>query len=267
MCGIGILGVKSEMSNRQSTILDYVTKNGFATATDLAKRLNVSAITVRRDFKQLEAEQKLQRVHGGAVPADTTQYAALMAARMAANVDEKKLLAAHAVSLLKPRQKVFLDAGSTCYFVADAIPDDLEIVVITHSIDNINVLRAKPGVTLIGLGGEFESKLDAFVGPTVEHQLAQLRANIAFLSAMSIDLHRGTCDDTIVEHGIKCAMNRHAEEVHIIVDSSKFSHVSLYNSVPINEITNILTTQAAPSDAVQALRRVGINVEIVPAGS
>lgn len=255
------------MSSRQSTIVDYVTKNGFATATDLAERLNVSAITVRRDFKQLEAERKLQRVHGGAVPADRTQYAALMAARMAANVEEKKLLAAHAVSLLREGQKVFLDAGSTCYFVADAIPDDLRIVVITHSVDNINALRAKSGVKLIGLGGEFESKLDAFVGPTVEHQLAQLRANIAFVSAMSIDRHRGTCDDTVVERGIKCHMIRNAEEAHIIVDSSKFSHVSLYNSVPIDQIPNILTTPQAPGEVIQALRSAGISVEIVPEGS
>lgn len=87
-------------------------------------------------------------------------------------VEEKRLLAAHSASLIKPSQKIFPDEGSTCLSIADLIRENCDLFVITHSVDSLKVLRTGPGFTLIALAGEYEEKLAAFVGPAAEHQLS-----------------------------------------------------------------------------------------------
>ena len=52
---------------RHQTILNEVALHNRVLLIDISEILDVSVDTVRRDVKQLDAEQKLKKVHGGAV--------------------------------------------------------------------------------------------------------------------------------------------------------------------------------------------------------
>ena len=52
---------------RQHAILNEVELHNKVLLTDLADKLNVSVDTVRRDVKELDEENLLVKVHGGAV--------------------------------------------------------------------------------------------------------------------------------------------------------------------------------------------------------
>ena len=52
---------------RQRAILNEVELHNRVLLTDLAEKLDVSIDTVRRDVKELDAENMLTKVHGGAV--------------------------------------------------------------------------------------------------------------------------------------------------------------------------------------------------------
>ena len=52
---------------RHRIILGEVELHNRVLLTDLSEKLEVSIDTVRRDVKELDAEEKLRKVHGGAV--------------------------------------------------------------------------------------------------------------------------------------------------------------------------------------------------------
>lgn len=258
------------MKERHDGIVIYVEKRGFATAEELAKHLNVSAITIRRDLQQLAHQGRIQKVHGGAVPAARGADGVMtFSLRIEANIKEKRAIARYAAGLVGPREKLFLDAGSSCYYLAEALSENLDLLVITHSLDNYNVLRSKPGIKIIGLGGEYEGKLNAFVGPLAEEQISAFRADRAFLGAMSIDVEKGTCDDTSVERAVKNHMNTNSKESYILADSSKFRRLSVFNSIRLSDMMTVITSTLAPRNKIESLMSNGIKViavEVAAAG-
>jgi len=252
------------MKERDESIVKYVEKRGFATADELAQQLGVSAITIRRDLQRLSELERIQKVHGGAVPVGRASPSVLnISARMEAQIEEKRAIAGYAAGLVSRSEKLFLDAGSSCYYLAEALSEDLDLVVITHSLDNFNVLRSKSGIKIIGLGGEYEAKLNAFVGPLVEKQLSGFRADRAFVGAMSIDLDRGACDDTSVERAVKNHMSANATESYVLADSSKFHKISVFNSIKLSDLKTVVTTSLAPRDKIEALEARGVRIVVV----
>ena len=57
---------------RQALLLETLHREGKLLASEWSERLKVSEDTVRRDLRELARNQKLQRVHGGALPRSTS---------------------------------------------------------------------------------------------------------------------------------------------------------------------------------------------------
>ncbi len=55
-------------SQRKQQILQILTEEKQVMSGELSQRFNVSEDSIRRDLRELAAEGKLQRVHGGALP-------------------------------------------------------------------------------------------------------------------------------------------------------------------------------------------------------
>ena len=55
---------------RHSIILDLLLQNDSILVTDLAEKLNVSSVTIRKDLTELENAKKLYRNHGKAILID-----------------------------------------------------------------------------------------------------------------------------------------------------------------------------------------------------
>lgn len=60
-----------DLSQRQERILAELRLHGSISATDFAERMQISAMTVRRDLGELAEQGLLRRVHGGAVAVET----------------------------------------------------------------------------------------------------------------------------------------------------------------------------------------------------
>ena len=59
---------------RHRTILNEVELHNRVQLTDIAEKLDVSIDTVRRDVKELDADNRLRKVHGGAVSLGFANY-------------------------------------------------------------------------------------------------------------------------------------------------------------------------------------------------
>jgi DeoR/GlpR family transcriptional regulator of sugar metabolism len=248
------------MDKRREAILEYIIAHGFASADELAVHVGFSPITVRRDLALLEQDKKIRRIHGGAIPGTLPEFATNIASRVSHNAEEKRVIAQFAATLIRPGEKLFLDTGSTCYYLAQVIQENLGLTIITQSLDNILVLKNKPGIKLICLGGILDEILDAFVGSLAETQLDSFFADKAFLGAATIDPQRGCFDDTVVEQRMKVQMNHHARESYMLLDSSKFGRLALHKSLSIEEVKAVITTTSVPPEQVKLLEAKGKRV-------
>src|SRR6266567_8038640 len=124
----------------------------------LADGLNVTAETIRRDLTILERHGLLRRVHGGAIPVERLGFEPALATRDATMTAEKDRIAKAALAEVPAEGAILLDAGSTTGRLADALPVDRELTVVTHSLTIAMALSARPNLTLMLLGGRLRGR-------------------------------------------------------------------------------------------------------------
>ncbi|PLP23473.1 DeoR family transcriptional regulator, partial [Klebsiella michiganensis] len=98
-------------SQRKQQILQILAEEKQVMSGDLSQRFSVSEDSIRRDLRELAAEGKLQRVHGGALP--VSEAIAPIETRKNVQIASKQSIAQRAVELIQPGQVVVVDGGTT----------------------------------------------------------------------------------------------------------------------------------------------------------
>ena len=136
---------------RQHTILNEVELHNRVLLTDLAEKLDVSIDTVRRDVKELDGENKLVKVHGGAVSTGFANHSPTRNNVYA--LEEKIRIAQKATSFLKENSVILIDGGTTCQELARLLPTNIHLTCFTLSLPVAMELLGKPNVETIFIGG------------------------------------------------------------------------------------------------------------------
>lgn len=241
---------------RRDHILGALRMAGFQSVTELARELGVSDMTVRRDLRTLEAEGDVRIVHGGASLPHGTLHAPAFDNRTATNVVGKRRIARAALRLLDERDTIAIDAGTTAYQFAAALPDRFTGCVVTHSVPVIQLVLSRPATRLVGLGGDLHHPSKAFVGPMTVDAVSRLRSRTFFLGAAAIDA-RGVYVATDVERPTKQALTKIADEVVLLVDATKFSTSAPVLLCGLNEIGTVITDQAPRHHIATTLSNAG----------
>jgi DeoR/GlpR family transcriptional regulator of sugar metabolism len=86
-------------SQRKQQILQILTEEKQVMSGELSQRFNVSEDSIRRDLRELAAEGKLQRVHGGALPVRRHRP---IETRKSVQIASKQAVARAAAALIQP---------------------------------------------------------------------------------------------------------------------------------------------------------------------
>lgn len=258
-------GGRASSRSAYNDVLHYIEIAGFAGLEELSRNLSISEMTVRRQLARLEEEGVVVRIRAGAIMTSRVQGAdKAFSRKLSQNKEEKKAIAKYAAALVEYGQTLFIDTGSTCYYLAKGLPTDKQLTVITHSLIIVNVLRDNPGVRVICPGGELDSALNIFAGPHTERLLDSFNADLAFVATDGLDLERGTQENSLVQTPIKATMNRNARTSLLVTDSSKLNCRSYFTGTPLKDLRHIVTTSRAKPEYVDTLRNAGIEVTIIP---
>jgi len=225
-------------AERQQTIVDLLAQEGRVTVLALAGRLGVSDDTVRRDLQALAEVGVLQKVHGGAVALDVPSMGRIPRRRVLGPV--KQALGRAAAALVVPGMTLMLDAGDTVLAVAEALPD-VELTVITHSLDAALVLSDRPRVRLILGGGVWNPRQRLFEGPAAEDLVASCRADLAFLGACSVDPVRGVTATDAGDAQIKRAMVASSHRTVLVADHTKLTSTQAWFVAPLSSFSLFFT--------------------------
>ena len=107
--------------DRKKFILDYLQQNETVTSSVLVQALNVTAMTISRDLKQLEEKGLLVRTHGGAMLPNYIVEETSYAKKKVRDIEVKRRIAEAALRQIRAGMTVFFDAGTTTFEIADRL--------------------------------------------------------------------------------------------------------------------------------------------------
>lgn len=249
---------------RQRSIVDLVATNGRAGVGDLARRLEVTPETIRRDLEVLEDEGLVRRVHGGALPvAPVTTLEPSMDDRELVQSAEKERIATAAEHLLPASGgSVIMDAGTTTGRLVGRLPPDTDLTLVTNSVTNAARLTRHRHLTLHLVGGRVRGATQAAVGPATVEALARLRVDVAFLGTNGLTAAFGASTPDPDESAVKQAMVRAAHRVIVLADATKFGREHLYRVMDAAEVDAVITDDGVDPVEVAALERLGVEVVV-----
>lgn len=119
---------------RRAAIVERVHKDGKIYVTELAKELEITPETLRRDLAELEESRLVTRVHGGAIPYDGEDKELVFEKKMNQNQLQKKRVAKEAASHIQSHMTIAVDIGTSTMYVADYLNNISNLTVVTNSL-------------------------------------------------------------------------------------------------------------------------------------
>ncbi len=246
---------------RRRRILGAVEDAGFVSVTDLTRRLGVSDMTVRRDLRKLQEQGRVRVVHGGVSTLSGPRHSPAFASRAELEADGKLRIGQAAAREIGRRATVGVDAGTTTYAAIQALPEGFRGSVVTHSIPVMQLLLARGGVRVVGLGGELLTESQAFVGPRTVEATSGLRLQRLLLGAAAADVH-GLYVSSDNERPTKRALMAIADEVVLLADATKFAASAPVLLCGWDDVDRVVTDAPLPNDVSRALEAAGVSVQI-----
>lgn len=243
---------------RKQLILARLSRDGQVIAKALAEELGTSEDTLRRDLRELAQAGKLQRVHGGALPASAAT-GDLSARQNVASVDKLALGRAGA-ALVKPGQLVILDGGTTALQVARHLADDLRATIVTHSPTVAIELAQHPLLEIIMLGGRLFRHSMVNVGAAVIESASRFRADLYFMGVTGVHPRAGLSTGDDEEAAVKRALHERAAETVVLASQEKLWAASAFVVAPLSAIATLIVPPKTSAKTLRAFRAEGVRV-------
>ena len=222
-----------------------VRANGAVSLRELARVVQTSEVTVRRDVRALEAEGLLDRRHGGAVlPGGFTRESGFPQKSHLATA-EKTAIADLAAGLVDEGEAVVVGAGTTTQELARRLARVPGLTVVTNSLLVAQALAHANRVEVVMTGGTLRGSNYALVGSGAEQSLQGLRVSRAFLSGSGLTAERGLSTSNMLSASVDRALVQAAAEVVVLADHTKLGTDTMFQTVPTDVITRLVTDEPA----------------------
>jgi DeoR family transcriptional regulator of aga operon len=255
--------VAMRQEDRLGIILEKLSQHSSVGVPELARELDVSQASVRRDLRLLEDQQLLTRTHGGAM-ASGVLYELPMRYRGGRRQDAKRAIARKALELLDPEvASIGLNGGSTTTEVARALMSHGRLRVVTNALNIASELAVRAQIDLVVCGGSARSESYELVGPIAEATLAGLNLDVAILGVDGISAKAGLTTHHEVEAQTNRAILRAAERVIVVADATKIGRRAFARISEISAVSDVVTDTSADQQAVADLERAGVTVHRV----
>lgn len=244
---------------RRGAILRLLNATGFVAVSALTRDLAVSDMTIRRDLRKLELEGMLRIVHGGASLPAATVSGTGFASRIRSQLEAKASIARTAIDLIPDDGSIILDAGTTVFELARALPGRFTGYVFTHSVPVLAQMVSFPAIHVNALGGDLEPESQALIGPTTIENLAKVRASVLFLGAASLG-ERGVFVAKDRERSTKNAMLRAADRVVLLADHTKLAAQAPVLLAGLDVLDILVTDRPLSAQMERVCRASGVQV-------
>lgn len=243
---------------RKGIILDMLYAEGQVKTVDLVKRLNVSSETIRRYLEELEADNRLKRVYGGAVKINVAGEEPSYLKREVLYADEKRRIGQAAAQLVEDNDVIFLDDGTTPMQMVHHLLNRKHLTILTVSIPTLHLLIEYQNKGLYDgeiyfVGGKVSSMHARVSGSIAEKMAAMFHADKAFVSIDGMVLGRGITSFDAERGQMVHLMMQNARQTIVLTDSSKIGSIQMYKIADWRDIDIVVCDKDMPADWSETL--------------
>ncbi|SMC49608.1 DeoR/GlpR family DNA-binding transcription regulator [Novosphingobium sp. B1] len=254
-------------AERERRIFEALRPTGFVSYRDLEVLLDASPATIRRDLTRLEESGQIVRIHGGAkLPeGDDASGPRLMGTSFDQNITQnlgaKQAIGKAAAALCQPGEGVMIDGGTTTLQMCPHL-DGLGLQVLTNSLHIVNALLPQAGTRILLPSGAVFREQNIILAPAGEESMPRFHAPRLFMGAAAIGPQGAMQADPVLVAAERRLIDR-AEEVILLVDSSKFRTQSGTIVCGLDEIDIVITDTGITPEMAKALQDAGVKLVVV----
>ena len=247
---------------RQSFIERELQNKGSVLVSELSKQLRCSEETIRRDIKEMEADNRLEKTYGGAYLPENYDKGYPIELRETLLKSEKEEMTRKAVEMIKDHSVLMLDASTTCLELVNALIQAKKIVtVITNSLRICTLVNSQIcNINLICLGGQLHKLTASFTGYKTTEQIQQIFADISFISCPAANIQFGLSDNNLKESEVRKAMLEYSHKKVLIADHTKIDSIADILFYKLSKIDVLITDQELPYTWVEYCNQSSIEV-------
>jgi DeoR/GlpR family transcriptional regulator of sugar metabolism len=248
--------------DRRHVILERVADEQSIHVGALARELDVSEMTIRRDIRRLERDGFLRQTYGGATAHLTRSMDVAFNARALQHAREKRLIAMAAAPLADGASLLFLGVGTTAEQFARYLHPRPELTVVTPSLTSASLLGTRALRTVI-LGGTVRRDDLTSIGSTGVASLARYRFDLAVIGTAGLSVRWGVTELSEDEAEIQRVAITRAERVVVLADGSKIGATAPAVVASADAVSRLVTDGSAPREELDRLRALGMEVVVV----
>jgi DeoR/GlpR family transcriptional regulator of sugar metabolism len=253
---------KLRPDDRRDRILTAITANAALRMSELARELNVSTETIRRDLDFLHEKGLVRRHYGGAIPKPVGTEPT-WSERLAALPERKAAIARTAAGLISDNDVLMLGAGATVFtFAKQLAAENRRVTVFTNNLAAGTCFPPESRARVIIAPGEYSPAEGCTLGPETNAFIEKFRVDTVLLSVSGLSTFGGTEVVSGIAWAERAMLGRSARHI-LMVDHTKFGNSSLELVCKLSEIDVLVTDMMPEADLLEALRMA--NVEIVVA--
>lgn len=246
---------------RHALIVERVNQAGFVTIEDLAKEFEVTHQTVRRDLKELDNENKIQRFHGGAgqhSSVSNTPYSN----RKVSFLEEKQRIAEAIANEIPDHASMFINIGTTTEAIAQALMNHTGLTIITNNLHVASIMSRKDDFKIIIAGGVVRNRDGGIMGEATIDFVNQFKVDYAIIGISGIDDTGDLLDFDYQEVRVAKAIVEHSRHIFLAADHSKFGRNAMTRLGHISQVHRVFTSAPPPAPIQNILQEHNIQLTV-----
>lgn len=230
-------------THRKQLLIEQLRKNGQIIAKDMSEKFGLSEDTIRRDLRELAAEGKLLRVHGGALLLSPTVKN--LKERSAISTEEKTVLGRAGAKMVQAGQTIFVDGGTTNLELIKALAADLQTTIVTHSPTIAAALEPHAKVRVYMVGGLLFRHSMVAVGAAALESMGNMRFDLCFIGCNGLHSEEGLTTGDYEEAAMKRAFINRSAQIVSLVTADKLGAVADHKVCAVDALSQIVIPRAS----------------------
>ena len=250
---------------RRLSIQRQVLLDGTVTVETLARDLDVSVATIRRDLTSLEDEGLVRRTHGGAVFHPPRGADQAMELREQIDPEAKARIARTALQFIEPDQTIVMNDGSTVLALArELVATRMALTAVTAGVNVAMTLSESPSINAFLLGGAVRHRTLGTSGSFAEAMLNAFNPDIALIAAEGFSVGEGLTYSYETDSALARLMHARASTTIVLATARKLLQRDRITAIAARDI-DILVTDCGQRSVLEPFEKIGIRVIVASA--
>ena len=233
---------------RQEFILHQLNLHNKILCADISNKMGVSDDTIRRDLQELAQDDKLIKVHGGAL---SKSFHTAFDRKMVYNLEDKNIIAQKTAALVQSGMYILTSGGTSILEFAKSLDTNLNATFFTCSLNAAIEFAHHPSIEVVMIGDKIAKESMLATGASAVQAIESIQADLCIMGINSMDTQFGLSENDWEVVQIKKAMIKASKKTVCIGISEKLNSQQKIKVANLDEI-DILITELDPNDPLLA---------------